>query len=144
MTHHDKGHFAAKHPKATPLDPQVETEIKQNSQKGSITCAAAHGLAQKLNLAPSKIGVAIDLLEYRIAKCQLGLFGYSPEKKIVKAARQVTPDLESEIRSNLINDRLPCSAAWQLADGKGISRLELSAACEAMGIKVSPCQLGAF
>jgi hypothetical protein len=144
MTHDDKGHFAAKHPAGTLLDPQVEAGIKENSQKGSITCAAAHGLAKKLNLDPAKIGIGIDLLEYRIAKCQLGLFGYSPQKKIVKAARQVDPDLASEIRSKLIDDRLPCSAAWQLADRRGLSRLELAAACEALGIKVSPCQLGAF
>jgi hypothetical protein len=144
MTHHDKGHFAAKHPSGTLLDPIVEKGIKEKSRQGSITCAAAHELAHQLNLSPANIGVAIDLMEYRIAKCQLGLFGYSPQKKIVTPARQVTSELASQIRSNLIADRLPCAAAWQLADDRGLSRLELSAACEALGIKVSPCQLGAF
>jgi hypothetical protein len=144
MTHHDKGHFAAKHPKGTMLDPTVESAIKQKSRKGTITCAAAHELAESLNLVPLKIGEAIDLMEYRISKCQLGLFGYSPQKKIVTPAPQVPPDLASEIRENLLNGKLPCATAWQLADRRGLSRLALSEACEALGIKVSPCQLGAF
>jgi len=38
------------------------------------------------------VGGTIDLLEIHLNKCQLGLFGYSPKKMIVKPAENVTLD----------------------------------------------------
>jgi hypothetical protein len=86
----------------------------------------------------------MDLMEIRLTKCQLGLFGYTPEKKIVTPAESVAPDLEAAIKAAVENGRLSCERAWQMADGRGIKRLAFSSACEALGIKVKPCQLGAF
>ncbi len=83
-------------------------------------------------------------MEIEISKCQLGLFGYSPEKMVVKAAEAVQPDLEKAIRSALMNDRLPCAAAWSIAETSGMPKMAVSSACEALKIKVKPCQLGAF
>jgi len=44
----------------------------------------------------------------------------------------------------MVDERLPCAAAWDIAAQAGISKMALSAACEALGIKIKPCQLGAF
>jgi hypothetical protein len=80
----------------------------------------------------------------RLVKCQLGLFGYHPEKKIVKPAASVRLDLEEAILAGLANERLPCQTAWLISDQLSIDKMEVSAACDAMGIKIKPCQLGAF
>lgn len=144
MTHHHKGNFAAKHSSKATVSDEIQQALKKKIQQQSITCAAAHAVARELNIPPAEVGMAIDLLEYRICRCQLGLFGYEPEKKIVKAAAKISPELEKSLADQSENKRLACLKAWRIADEKGMSRLECSAACEALKIKISQCQLGAF
>jgi len=67
-----------------------------------------------------------------------------PKKSIVKPAASVTPELERAILAGLVNDRLPCKTAWDTAKELGIHKMKVSAACDAMRIKIRPCQLGAF
>jgi hypothetical protein len=126
------------------VDPGLREALKPAIEKGELPCAMAFKLASELQKPPSEIGAAADLLDIRLVKCQLGLFGYSPEKKIVKAAAAVEPGLEDAIRNHLEDGRLPCRAAWRVAEAFKIPRMGVSAACEALGVKIKPCQLGAF
>ncbi len=144
MRHHDKGNFAAKHPKDAVVENDLRQAISEKSTDQSITCASAHAVSRNLNLTPKEVGRAIDIMEQHIKKCQLGLFGYFPEKKIVKAIPHVDPQLKSDIESRLKNGRLPCKDAWRIAEEKGLSRLEIGSVCESLSLKISPCQLGAF
>jgi hypothetical protein len=138
--------FASKHSQCDPeqIDPVIRESLKPYMEKGELACAVAFRLADELQKPPSAIGEAADLLSIRLVKCQMGLFGYAPEKKIVKAAPTVDPGLEKAIRRGLENERLPCRTAWELARKFNVSRMGVSAACEALGIKIKPCQLGAF
>jgi hypothetical protein len=52
--------------------------------------------------------------------------------------------MEEVIRDALDNDRLTCARAWEIAKKLGIGKMEVSSACEALEIKISSCQLGAF
>ena len=144
MTHKDKGHFAAKHPQGAVVSDELRQAIEKKSRNHSITCAAAHDIARNLIISPMEVGKAIDLLEYHIRKCQLGLFGYHPEKKIVKPAAHVPSDLKNSIFTHLQNGRLSCAKAWELAEVMELSRLKFCGTCETLNIKISPCQLGAF
>ena len=80
MTHEDKGHYASKHP-GKPIDKTISIKITSLAENNNLPCAAAHKAARDLGVSPSDIGIQTDLMEYRISQCQLGLFGYSPEKK---------------------------------------------------------------
>jgi len=144
MTHEDAGHYRAKHPTDTKLDPKIAEAIRQNTVDGKITCAAAHKIAGKLNVSPADVGVAIDLLETRLKKCQLGLFGYGAQKNAVKPAQRVSPELQEAIKSSLVNNRISCNSCWEIAERFGIAKIDVSAACEALQVRVSSCQLGAF
>jgi len=144
MTHEDAGHYAAKHPKGVEADPKVVEQIRQKLSNNHITCTAAHEIAVKLSVSPAQVGINIDLLEARITKCQLGLFGYSPQKNIVKPADSVSPDLKNAIETGLIDGRISCERCWEIARHKGLKKIEVASACETLGIKIKPCQLGAF
>ncbi|OPX41558.1 MAG: hypothetical protein B1H13_01520 [Desulfobacteraceae bacterium 4484_190.3] len=144
MTHEDAGHYAVKHSPDTRLDPRIAGAIKKKIANDRITCAAAHKIAGELDVLPADVGVAIDLMEARISRCQLGLFGYSPEQRIVKPAENVTLELEEMIKRSLVNKRLSCASAWGIARKLGIPKMSVSAACEALKIKISSCQLGSF
>jgi hypothetical protein len=52
--------------------------------------------------------------------------------------------MAAAINASLIDGRLPCLAAWEIAKRFGVAKAMISAACEAMKVKISPCQLGAF
>lgn len=144
MAHEDSGHYAAKHPSGTQVNPEIQQTVSDSLQQGRIACAVAHDIARALKVLPKEIGIAIDLQEGRIVKCQLGLFGYEPDGKKVQPAENVDPSVKNAIKANLKDGRLSCLAAWKLAAEHGMQRLAFSNACEAMGIKIKPCQLGAF
>jgi hypothetical protein len=140
---HQEG-YARKHPSSAVLEERLAAALKAKIKDGHISCAAAHGVAERLACSPADIGQALDLMEARLARCQLGLFGYHPEKRIVTKADQWDAGLEREIRAALKNGRLPCIDAWAIADRRQVSRLMVAKVCEALAIKVRPCQLGAF
>jgi len=144
MTHEDAGHYAAKHSPDTRLDPKIAEAITKKIQDGKITCAAAHKITGELDVLPADVGVAIDLMEARISRCQLGLYGYSPEKRIVEPAENVSQELEKAIRNSLVNDRLFCLSSWEIASKLHIPKMNVAAACETLKIKISSCQLGSF
>lgn len=144
MAHEDAGHYAAKHPQGAELNLAIAADIERKARKNALSCAAAHAIAEATGAAPAEVGRNLDLMEVRLSKCQLGLFGYTPNKKIVTPAESVAPELEAAITAAAVDGRLSCESAWQVAAAQGLKRLELSAACEALGLKVKPCQLGAF
>jgi len=144
MTHEDAGHYRLKHPSQTKVDPQIAEALKEKAKNNKISCASAHKIADETGTTPAEVGVALDLLEMRITNCQLGLFGHSPEKKIVKSSETVSPELEKAIRNSLEDNRISCLSCWEIAARFGIARIDISAACEALGVKIGLCQLGAF
>jgi hypothetical protein len=144
MTHQDRGHYGKKHPPDRKADPEISEAIKQRALKGGIPCAVAFNIAADLRTAPAEVGFTADLLEIPIVKCQLGLFGYGPEKKIVRPAETVSPALKSFIQDSLVDERLTCAGAWEIAEKSGIGKMAVSSACEALKIKIFSCQLGAF
>lgn len=143
MTHEDAGNYAGKHPADRKPDADIAEQVKDAARDGTITCSAAHQIADTMKVAPSEIGFTIDYLEIRLRGCQLGLFGY-PQGRIVKPAEKVSDELRDEIHSRLIDGQLYCAEAWDIADRMGISRRGIADACEKLGIKIRRCQLGAF
>lgn len=144
MTHEDAGSYAAKHSPDRKPDEALAETIRDACTDNAISCAAAHKIAVEQNVPPSEVGFTIDFLEKRISKCQMGLFGYRPQRRIVKAAEVVSDELEKAIMDALVDDRLSCTRSWEIADRMGISRMDVASACEKLNIKISQCQLGAF
>ncbi len=118
--------------------------IKNKAIDEKIACAAVFQIAGELGVEPAEAGRTLDLMDISIIKCQLGLFGFTPEKKVVKPAVSVSDVMKNEIESRLSDGRLPCIAAWDIAAKLKVAKMDVAAACETLGIKIKPCQLGAF
>ena len=144
MTRKDKGHYAKKHPSDSKVDQKISEAVQGRISGGEISCAAAFKIVGDLEVSPLEVGFTIDILDIPVTKCQLGLFGYNPRRGFVKPAESVSSDLEDAIRKALVNDRLSCPAAWEIAERLGIGKMDVTAACEALKIKISSCQLGTF
>lgn len=141
----DKGNkFSAKHgPDATP-DHFIEEEILKQGKNKEIPCAVAFEIAGTLQVSPDAVGMTADLMNFKLIKCQLGLFGYQPQKKIAKHPDRITEDLKNAIADQLVQGRLSCRSAWDIASGLKIGKMKVSGACEAMDVKIKDCQIGAF
>lgn len=143
MGHQDQGHYARKHPEKQ-RDNAAAQVIEKKAESGCLNCADAHRAAKQLGLSPDQIGVQADLAELRISKCQMGLFGYHPGKKNLNPDIEISPAADRAIDEAQTDGRLSCAQCWELAAELGMSRLDMGSACEKKGIRVKPCQLGAF
>lgn len=145
MSHKDAGNYQAKRADGGTADPAVAKSVRDLSRNGEIACADAHGISGKFGINPGEVGVVIDLMEIKIIRCQLGLFGYEESKRnIVAPAVVVSSDLRNRIMNDSTESRISCISLWQIADELGVAKMEMTAASEALGLKICNCQLGAF
>jgi hypothetical protein len=144
MTRQKGQKFADKHAPNRQLDERIGDHINRHAKNNELPCALAFKIADELNVSPAEVGTTADLLEMMLVKCQLGLFGYSPSKKIVKPKSPENQNLESAIRNSLVDGDLSCEKAWEIARSFDVPKMTVSAACEQLNIKIKPCQLGAF
>ncbi len=144
MTPRKSKKFADKHgPHAKP-DNLIQAEILKHAKNKELPCAVAFEIAKDLKIPVDLVGVTADLIDFRLVKCQLGLFGYHSEKKMITPDTRIDPELKDAVLEALINERLPCKSAWEIASRFNIRKMAVSGVCEALKVKIKPCQIGAF
>ena len=126
------------------VDEAIRRAFLNRGITDSLPCAIAFDICKQLKVFPSQVGKTADLMDIRLVKCQLGLFGYAPKKSIVKPLAVVKANLKAAIMDGLRDNRLPCEEAWRIANLLGYHKLQVAGACDSLGIKIAPCQLGAF
>ena len=107
-------------------------------------CALAFEIATRLNVTPAEVGVTSDLLNLKISKCQMGLFGYHPESRVVDCKKEPEAPMKEALMAVQTNQRISCETAWKIAADRKVGKIAVGNACEAMGIKIKFCQLGTF
>jgi len=118
-------------------------KLKAASSDNKLSCSKVFEICNENSIFPDIAGFTMDQYRMKISFCQLGLFGY-PEGKKIPVCDTVSNDLKDEILSYLEDNKLPCAAAWNIASEMKIRKMDVSAACEKLGIKIGRCQLGAF
>jgi hypothetical protein len=130
------------------MDERLLQAMQDRLEDGKLPCSRAFAIARKLGLEPLAVGFAATDADIRISRCQLGLFGYGPKAegkhKIVHAMDDVPERLAAHLRAEADEQGITCTAIWQVAEELELKRLEASSAVEAMGLRVSRCQLGCF
>ncbi len=145
MTHEYEGRYREKHARGSQVDSSLAKRLGEKARDGRLTCSSAFTVAAATGASPGEIGRTADLLELRITKCQLGLFGYGSERRnIVEPAETVSEELEQALREAVVNGRLPCEKAWEIAEQFGLSKMEIASACERLKLRLGLCQLGTF
>lgn len=126
------------------MDERVVAAIRERLSEGMLRCVDAFRIAEETAVMPLDVGETADAMEVRLARCQLGLFGYGDPKRVVQPAERVAPELEQAICDGSVEGRLPCAEAWAIAARFGLSKLEVANAAEKLEIRITQCQLGAF
>ena len=113
MTRKEKAGFGKgkASPSGEAINPRISEALQSRANESGLACAAAFAVAAEIGVSPKAVGEAMDQLQIPIIKCQLGLFGYAPKKKIVEPAKTVTADEEKAVRQALVNGKLPCASA---------------------------------
>ncbi len=126
------------------LDNVLKDYIMEKAKEGELPCALAFEIADKKGMPIDEVGNYADLLEIRLTKCRLGLFGHTPDKKRVKPVHASDPGLKNAIENSHTQGRLSCKEVWDIASSQKCKKMDVSCACEAMKMKITNCQLGAF
>lgn len=147
MTHEYSGKYALKHPPETKLNEWIAKAIRENSLGGELTCEVAERIAKELNVSLSEVGITADLMEIKIKKCQLGLFGWGNKLnhgKDIHPIDSVPFEIKLALDEIAQEGKVTCASLWAIADRLGIGRKVVSTACETLALKIYACQLGAF
>jgi hypothetical protein len=147
MTREHAGKYAVKHPPGARPNEQIAKAIREIAPGGELACAIGEKISKELRVDISAVGITADLLEMKIKKCQLGLFGWGKKPnhgKDIHAADSVSAEMKSAIEEVAENGAVTCAALWAIADRLGAERKMVSAACETLRLKIQKCQLGAF
>lgn len=136
--------YSQKHDPNLRPDSRIEKEMKKRDASREIPCALAFEIAEGLGVEPEDIGRTADVLDIPLVKCQLGLFGYQPDNKIIRAEDTTNREIKNAVIESSHNHRLSCEKAWQIADRFNISKRTVGNLCQANRIKIKDCRLGAF
>ena len=124
---------------------KIEASVEED---GRLPCPTAFKIARELEVDPLEVGDVATTMDISVSRCQLGLFGHGPKEegkgRIVQSGMVVGEELAARIRGALVSGQLPCAVAWEIASEFKMTRLEIGNACETLGMRMSPCQLGFF
>lgn len=135
-------------PQDLDLDPRLVEAIEIHKVDGTLPCARAFTIAETVGVAPGVVGQAADVLDVRLSRCQLGLFGY-PGKQGWNLAdideHPVPEGLTLVVRTAVdASGDLPCVKAWQVAERYNVPRMLVGYVADQLGIRIVQCQLEAF
>ena len=123
---------------------KIEEMIRTYPEKDRLPCAVAHYIAASLHVSPEEVGDVATAMKVKLCLCQLGLFGYGRKGmssyKILGRPVEIAQEIVDRARDGVI----PCKELWRIADETGIFRPEAGNAADSLGLKIIPCQLGAF
>lgn len=129
---------------ADKINKSLKAIVLKSTEDGKLFCSVAFEIALKYNFTPAEVGIHADALNIRLARCQLGLFGHTPQRKIVMTLPSVPSDLKTALDETQRHGSLTCKELWQISAKLNIEKMTVSNACETMGLKIRKCQLGAF
>ncbi len=147
MTHEDTGKYAAKHPPGTTLNEKIAEMIREKSLNGGLACVTGEKISKGLSVEMPEVGITADLLEIKINKCQLGLFGYGNKPdhgKDIQADDSVPDEMKRALEEISEKGEVTCAALWKIADRLDLERKAVASACDTLKLKIRVCQLGAF
>ena len=127
---------------------QIKQMIETYPEDGKLPCAVAHYIAASLGISPREVGEVADEIKASFSMCQLGAFGYGRKGqscyKLFGRPVEVPQEVLDLIEKSSAQGKISCITLWEIADSNGIVRPEIGNAADSLGLKIAPCQLGAF
>ncbi len=125
------------------MSTELEEKVTASLVDGQLPCPTAFKIAGECRVTPKQIGETADTLGVRLVECQLGCFMVTGHEENL-SIEHLDPTLQDKLTDSLVDDRLPCAVAFKIAGELKTSRLEVGKTADALGFKISRCQLGCF
>ena len=125
-------------------DRALAEEITDSLVEGRLPCPIAFRTAKKLDVIPMAVGNKADDMGIKISNCQMGCFGKEKATHEELADMQVSPAIAEAVQSSLVNGKILCIKAWEIASKTKVSRRKVGDTASKLNIRVSDCQLGCF
>lgn len=126
----------------------IHQEITKFINNGRLSCKSAFKIAAKLGVAADKVGATADLIDCKLTCCQLGLFGYKTKNNKTAINTFADPEMPEGLQETImyahINKKLTCKKCWEIASQFQTPKMTIGKLCNAVNIKITECQLGAF
>ena len=122
----------------------VAEKIKNSAPKGQLHCGMAFKIAEELTIDPRTVGDMANQLKVRIINCQLGFFSVEKATHEDLRGMAIAPQVAEEVKASLVDGKLPCKAAFQVARKLNAGRKLVGDTATKLKIKISECQLGCF
>ena len=119
-------------------------EINASLTAGRLPCPVAFKVARKLDVELALVGDKADELGIKVSNCQLGCFGKEKSTHEELGDMQIAPAVAEAVQASLVNGKIPCKTAHDLAKRLKIGRRKVGDTASKLNIKVSDCQLGCF
>ena len=129
-------------------DEHIAEAIEAGLADGKLPCPAAFAISKDLAVWPREVGSTADLLNVHLSRCQLGFFGY-PSKQGYTGAGVADLDVPEGLPEAIQAAQnkagtVSCADLWILAATYAAPRVLIGYVTDQLGIRVTPCQLGAF
>ncbi len=122
----------------------LAVELKASLVDGKLPCAVAFKVARDLNITPGTVGDKANELKVRIINCQLGFFAVEKATHSDLDDMPIATEVQEKIQTSLINSKLPCNVAFQIAGELKVGRKQVGDTATKLNIKIANCQLGCF
>ncbi|MDP2729545.1 MAG: hypothetical protein Q8O55_03565 [Dehalococcoidales bacterium] len=126
------------------METRLESKIRASLVDGYLPCSVAFEVAREQKVAPKAVGDVANRLGKRIINCQLGCFKLEKAKPVEFESEAINETVAGEIKSSLLEGRLPCAGAFKVGRKLGVSLKEIGDTATWLKIKISACQLGCF
>jgi len=123
---------------------EIRTRVIQSLKDGYLSCPAAWKIARETGAPRLAVGAVTDGMGKRVTDCQIGCFKVdkTPFDKLEPA--RLSPEISAEILRLNEEDSLTCEAVFTLAKAYRLKPMHIADEINALGLKVSVCQLGCF
>ena len=121
----------------------LEEAMVASLANDQLPCPAVFKIAKEFRIAPKKVGEAADELGLRLVDCQLGCFMYTGVEENI-SIEHVDQTLQEKLTDSLVNNSLPCPVAFMLAKELKVNRRQVGQTADALGFRISGCQIGCF
>ncbi len=123
---------------------KLEEKVTSSLVGDYLPCAIAFKIAKELKVRPQEVGETADELGIRISQCQLGCFVVEKATRPGLDDMEIATALAEGLQAVMVNQQLPCSAAFEVGKNFKVSRKQVGDAATKLKIRLIDCQLGCF
>lgn len=123
---------------------ELQSIVGSSLRDGYMPCPLAWKIAREAGVPRIAVGAIVDKMGHRVTDCQIGCFKVEKTPFEDIEVKRLEGEIVNEIQKLESAKQLTCEAVFELAHKYRLKPMDVSNEINALGFKVSVCQLGCF